>query len=170
MRTTRWLGWRRAAVAGLPRRIADFAGVLFLTGLLVGGSCTSNDKTKGPTFPSDTVGARTATAIAALTIAANPATLQCGQTSTIVVTVLTVNGAPVEGVVVVFNTEAGTLSALTATTDSAGQATVIFRSGNVKTCIDPTTASGASEAVTIAAATADFAGTPVSTDVTVVKP
>jgi len=162
MRTTGWLGWRKSADAGLGRRIADFAGVLFLTGLLVGGSCTSNDATKGPSFPSTTVGTGAATTIR---IAANPGTLNCGGTSTITATVLNANGVPILGIQVVFSAAKGSLSATTATTNAAGQASVTWTASNIPTCI--TGASGATETAGITAASGALAAVTVTLTVVV---
>jgi len=122
MRTTGWLGWRKSADAGLGRRIADFAGVLFLTGLLVGGSCTSNDATKGPSFPS-TIVSGTAGAIVLTVSSSN---VKCGSTITVTATVLSSTGQPVASVTVLFETSKGSVSPTSTSTDSSGQATTTY--------------------------------------------
>ncbi|MBI2460179.1 MAG: Ig-like domain-containing protein [Candidatus Rokubacteria bacterium] len=162
MRTTGWLGWRKAAGAGLGRRIADFAGVLFLTGLLVGGSCTSNDATKGPSFPSTIAGSGNP---AALILRASASSVACGGTVTLTALVVTSTGQPIAGVTVVFEADMGSVSPTSATTNP-GEATTTF---TATSSLIPTCITGASGATEDAVVRGTAAGTGTATDTITLK-
>jgi len=100
-----------------------------------GGASTTNDKVKIGTA-----------AVKQVTVAASPATLgSSGGTSIVTATVVNDAGGPLPGVPVTFNTDKGTLSAGSATTDAAGNAST--------TLTTTQTAKVGASAGTIAAAT-----------------
>lgn len=67
-----------------------------------------------------------------LSITANPATVQASANSTVMATVLDSSGNPVSGETITFSmvTANGTIVPLTATTDAAGQASIVYTAGN----------------------------------------
>lgn len=156
MRMTGWLGWRKAVVAGL----------LLLAGLLQ--ACTSNDSTKGPTFPSTIAGSGNP---AALILRSSATSVACGGTITITALVVTSTGEPIAGVTIVFTANKGTISPTSATTNP-GEATTTFTA--TSSLLPATCAAGVASGTTeTASITAEAVGTGTVTDtitITVIKP
>jgi hypothetical protein len=110
-----------------------------------------------------------AAAVNTITVRANPSSIgPNGGTVELIATVVGENGQPVEGVVVSFNADQGSLGSTTAVTNSSGEArttlttsqqTVVTATAGTKTSSNLTITSRAGPAVTIACATVAAGGT-----------
>jgi len=151
MRMTGWLGWRKAVVAGL----------LLLVGLLQ--ACTSNDSTKGPTFPSTIAGSGQPFTVI---LTSSAGSVKCGSSLTITALVLSSTGLPVAAVTVTFKTSEGSISPTSAQTDGNGEAktTLSATSSTVSGCRD-----GTDDSVTVTASTLPAAaGVAIATTITII--